>query len=162
VNAEDARGDFKLLRKILGSARTIAIVGLSKSWERPSNFAAKYMQSHGYKIIPVNPNYTEVLGEKCYASLRDIPIEIDIVDCFRQVEEIPGILEDALAINGKCMWMQLGIIDLKSAQNAVDRGLDVIVDRCVKIEHARLFGGLNYCGVNTGVISSRRHQSPPH
>ena len=105
MNAEDARGDFKLLRKILGSARTIAIVGLSKSWERPSNFAAKYMQSHGYKIIPVNPNYTEVLGEKCYASLRDIPIEIDIVDCFRQVEEIPGILEDALS-----RWLTLPFV----------------------------------------------------
>jgi uncharacterized protein len=160
VNVEEARGDFQLLRKILSSARTIAVVGLSKSWERPSNFAAKYMQSHGYKIVPVNPGYTKILGEKCYANLRDIPFEIDIVDCFRKVEEIPGILEDALVINAKCIWMQLGIVDLKSAQEAYDQGLEVVVDRCVKIEHARLFGGLNYCGVNTGVISSKRQQSP--
>jgi len=160
VKIDEARGDFKQLKELLSSARTIAVVGLSKNWERPSNFAAKYMQNHGYKIVPVNPGYTEILGEKCYASLRQIPFEIDIVDCFRAVEEIPTILEETSAIKAKCLWMQLGIIDLLSARKAVDLGIEVIVDRCVKIEHARLFGGLNYCGVNTRVISSKRHQSP--
>jgi len=160
VKIDEARGDFKKLKKLLSRARTIAIVGLSKNWARPSNFAAQYMQNHGYKIVPVNPSYTEILGEKCYANLREIPFEIDIVDCFRKVEEIPAILEETSAIKAKCLWMQLGIIDLLSARKAVDLGIEVIVDRCVKIEHARLFGGLNYCGVNTRVISSKRHQSP--
>ena len=148
--------DIPTLRRILRNARTIAVVGLSANWYRPSYFAAKYMQEHGYRIIPVNPAYQEVLGEKCYPSLRDIPEKIDMVDCFRKSEEIPAIAEDAVAIGAKTLWMQLGVINEAAALRAQQAGLDVVMDRCVKIEHARLFGGLNWAGVNTKVISAKR------
>lgn len=148
--------DIPTLRRILGEAKTIAVVGLSANWHRPSNFAAKYMQEHGYRIIPVNPMYTEVLGERCYPGLRDIPEPVDMVDCFRASAEIPAIAHDAITIGAKVLWMQLGIINLDAARLARDAGLEVVMDRCVKIEHARLFGGLNFVGVNTRVISSRR------
>ena len=150
--------DINTLRRILKQARTIAVVGLSANWWRPSYFAAKYMQEHGYRIIPVNPAYPEVLGEKCYASLRDIPEKVDIVDCFRKSEEIPPIAADAVAIGAKVLWMQIGVINHNAAATARAAGLDVVMDRCVKIEHARLFGGLNWAGVNTKVISSKRPQ----
>jgi hypothetical protein len=114
------------------------------------------MQEHGYRVIPVNPMYQEVLGEKCYASLRDIPEPVDIVDCFRASAEIPSIAADAIAIKAKVLWMQLGVINYAAARLARDAGLDVVIDRCVKIEHARLFGGLNFVGVNTRVISAKR------
>ena len=116
------------------------------------------MQEHGYRVIPVNPAYPEVLGEKCYASLRDIPEKVDIVDCFRKSEEIPAIAEEAIAIGAKVLWMQIGVINHAAAEQARTAGLDVVMDRCVKIEHARLFGGLNWVGVNTKVISSKRPQ----
>ena len=148
--------DIPTLRKILRNARTIAIVGLSANWYRPSYFAAKYMQEHGYRIIPVNPAYQEVLGEKCYPSLRDVPEKIDMVDCFRKSAEIPAIAEDAIAIGAKTLWMQLGVVNEAAALRAQEAGLDVVMDRCVKIEHARLFGGLNWAGVNTRVISAKR------
>lgn len=148
--------DIANLRRVLKSAKTLAVVGLSANWWRPSYFAAKYMQEHGYRIIPVNPAYTEVLGEKCYASLKDIPHKIDIVDCFRKSAEIPALAEEAIAIGATCLWMQLGVMNDSAAARASAAGLDVIVDRCVKIEHARLFGGLNFIGVNTQVISARR------
>jgi predicted CoA-binding protein len=150
--------DINTLRRILKEARTVAVVGLSANWWRPSYFAAKYMQEHGYRIIPVNPAYPEVLGEKCYASLRDIPERVDIVDCFRKSEEIPPFVEEAIAIGAKVLWMQLGVINHEAAARARDAGLEVVMDRCVKIEHARLFGGLNWVGVNTKVISSKRPQ----
>jgi hypothetical protein len=150
--------DINTLRRILKEARTIAVVGLSANWWRPSYFAAKYMQEHGYRIIPVNPAYPEVLGEKCYASLRDIPEQVDIVDCFRKSEEIPPIADEAIAIGAKILWMQLGVINHEAAAKARNAGLELVMDRCVKIEHARLFGGLNWVGVNTKVISSKRPQ----
>ena len=150
--------DINTLRRILKEARTIAVVGLSANWWRPSYFAAKYMQEHGYRIIPVNPAYPEVLGEKCYASLRDIPEKVDIVDCFRKSEEIAPIAADAVAIGAKVLWMQIGVINHDAAAAARAAGLDVVMDRCVKIEHARLFGGLNWAGVNSKVISSKRPQ----
>jgi len=150
--------DINTLRRILKEARTIAVVGLSANWWRPSYFAAKYMQEHGYRIIPVNPAYPEVLGEKCYASLRDIPERVDIVDCFRKSEEIPPLAEEAIAIGAKVLWMQLGVINHEAAARARNAGLEVVMDRCVKIEHARLFGGLHWVGVNTKVISSKRPQ----
>ena len=148
--------DIPALRRILRNARTIAVVGLSANWYRPSYFAAKYMQEHGYRIVPVNPAYQEVLGEKCYPSLRDIPEKIDMVDCFRKSEEIPAIAEDAIAIGAKTLWMQLGVVNEAAALRAQQEGLEVVMDRCVKIEHARLFGGLNWAGVNTKVISAKR------
>ena len=148
--------DIPTLRRILRTNRVIAMVGLSANWYRPSYFAAKYMLDHGYRVIPVNPQYREVLGQKCYASLRDIPEKIDIVDCFRKSGEIMPIAEDAIAIGAKVLWMQLGVINEAAAQKARAAGLEVVMDHCVKIEYARLFGGLNWAGVNTGVISAKR------
>ncbi len=148
--------DIAGLRRILARSHTIAVVGLSAQWHRPSNFAAKYMQAHGYRVIPVNPTYASVLGETCYPSLRAIPLPVDIVDCFRKAPEMPALAEDAVAIGAKVFWMQLGIENDAAARRASDAGLDVVMNRCVKIEHARIMGGLNWAGVNTGVISSRR------
>ena len=148
--------DIAGLRRILATCRSLAVVGLSAQWYRPSFFAAKYMQDHGYRIIPVNPRYHEVLGQRCYASLRDIPEPVDLVDCFRKADEIPAIAEDAIAIGAKVLWMQLGIENADATKRASDAGLDVVMNRCVKIEHARILGGLNFAGVNTGVISARR------
>ncbi len=154
--------DINTLRRILKQSKTIAVVGLSANWWRPSYFAAKYMQEHGYRIIPVNPAYQEVLGEPCYRSVRDIPEPVDIVDCFRKSEEIPAIADDAIAIGAKVLWMQLGVINPEAADKARKAGLEVVMDRCVKIEHARLFGGLNWAGVNTKVISSKRPHWLPY
>lgn len=148
--------DIAGLRHILARSHTIAVVGLSAQWHRPSNFAAKYMQAHGYRVIPVNPTYASVLGETCYPSLRAIPVPVDIVDCFRRAPEMPALADDAVAIGAKVFWMQLGIENDAAASRAADAGLDVVMNRCVKIEHARIMGGLNWAGVNTGVISSRR------
>src|SRR5271165_1614678 len=150
--------DIPTLRRILKTSRVIAVVGLSADWFRPSYFVAKYLQDHGYRVIPVNPRYPEILGEKCYASLRDIPEKVDVVDCFRKSEDIPPIAEDAIAIGAKVLWMQIGVISEAAAERARAAGLEVVMDRCVKIEHARLFGGLNWVGVNTKVISSKRPQ----
>lgn len=144
------------LYRMLRNYRTIAIVGVSNSPHRPSYFAAKYLQHHGYQVIPVNPRYDTVLGETSYSSLTDIPVPVDIVDCFRRAEEIPQLAEQAIAIGAKCLWLQLGVTHAASEKKARDAGLDVVSNRCVKIEHGRLFGGLNYAGVNTGIISSRR------
>ena len=152
------------LRRILGTCKTIAVVGLSPQWHRPSFFAAKYMQGHGYKIIPVNPTATEVLGQRCYPSLTAAAAEhrIEMVDCFRKSDDIPPIADEAIAIGARCLWMQIGVIHEASAAKARVAGLDVVMDRCVKIEHARLFGGLGWAGVNTKVISSRRPQHLPY
>jgi predicted CoA-binding protein len=144
------------LHRILRQYKTIAIVGLSNAPHRPSYFAAKYMQHHGYRVIPVNPRYEEILGEKSYKTLADIAVPIDIVNCFRKPEEIPALAEQAIDVNAKCLWLQLGIKHAAAEKRARDAGLDVVADRCVKIEHGRLFGGLNFAGVNTGIISSRR------
>ena len=148
--------DIPTLRRILRSARTLAVVGLSAEWHRPSFFAAKYMQEHGYRIIPVNPRYAEILGERCHASLETIDEPVDIVDVFRKTEDVLPIARQAIAIGAKCLWQQIGVKNLEAAKLAADAGLDIVMDRCVKIEHARFFGGLNLVGMNTGVISSRR------
>ena len=148
--------DIRTLRRVLQNHRTIAVVGLSADWFRPSYFAAKYMQEHGYRIIPVNPKYTEILGETCYPSLKDIPHPIDIVDVFRKPADTPSIAQEAVDIGAKVFWLQLGVINEDAQAIAQQAGLTVVVDRCVKIEHARLFGGLGWFGVNTGVISARR------
>jgi predicted CoA-binding protein len=148
--------DIAGLRRILARSRTLAVVGLSAQWYRPSYFAAKYMQDHGYRIIPVNPRYDEVLGEKCFPDLRSIPEPVDLVDCFRKAGDIPPLADEAIAIGAKVLWMQLGIVNEAAARRASAAGLDVVMNRCVKIEHARILGGLNWAGVNTGVISSRR------
>ena len=144
------------LRRILTTCRSIAVVGLSADWNRPSHFAAKYMQQHGYRIVPVNPRYDEILGERCYASLTDIPHPVDLVDVFRRTQDVLPIAEQAIAIGAKCLWQQLGVTNLEADRLAREAGLDSVMDRCVKIEHARLFGGLHFAGVNTRVISARR------
>lgn len=148
--------DSPALRRILTACRTIAVVGLSAEWHRPSYFAAKYMQQHGYRIVPVNPRYDEVLGERCFPSLVDIPHPVDMVDVFRRTEDVLPIAEQAVAIGAKCVWQQLGVHNVEADALARAAGLDSVMDRCVKIEHARLFGGLHFAGVNTRVISARR------
>jgi predicted CoA-binding protein len=154
--------DINTLRRILKQTKTIAVVGLSANWWRPSYFAAKYLQEHGYRIVPVNPQYAEVLNEKCYPNLRAIPFKVDVVDCFRRSEEIPALADDAIAIGAKVLWMQLGVINHAAAEKARTAGLEVVMDRCMKIEHGRLFGGLNWCGVNTRVISAKRPNYLPY
>ena len=148
--------DIPGLRRILKTNKVIAVVGLSGDWFRPSYFAAKYMLEHGYTVIPVNPRYDNILGQKCYEALRDIPVKVDIVDCFRKTGEIMPIAEDAIAIGAKVLWQQLGVLNAEAARKAETAGLEAVMDRCVKIEHARLFGGLNWVGVNTRVISAKR------
>ena len=148
--------DIAGLRRILTQSRVIAVVGLSPNWYRPSFFAAKYLQDHGYRIIPVNPMYSEVLGERCYPDLAAVPDPIDVVDCFRKPAEMPALARAAVGCGAKVFWMQLGIRNDEAARIASEAGLDVVQDRCVKIEHARIMGGLNWAGVNTGVISARR------
>jgi len=150
--------DIPGLRRILKTSKVIAVVGLSADWFRPSYFAAKYMLEHGYTVIPVNPKYDAILGQKCYKSLREIPVKVDIVDCFRKTEDIMPIAEDAIAIGAKVLWQQLGVKNTEAAGKVEAAGLEAVIDRCVKIEHARLFGGLNWCGVNTKVISAKRPQ----
>jgi predicted CoA-binding protein len=152
------------LRHILGTCRTIAVVGLSPQWHRPSFFAAKYMQAHGYRIVPVNPMASEILGERCYPSITAAAADhrIDMVDCFRKSEDIPPLAEEAIAIGAQCLWLQLGVVNEDAASRAHAAGLAVVMDRCVKIEHARLFGGLNWAGVNTRVISAKRPQQLPY
>ena len=155
------------LRDVLGHCRTIAVVGLSPQWHRPSYFAAKYMQSHGYRIIPVNPLVAaeggSILGERCFSSVVKAAQavaqqggRIDLVDCFRKSADIPPLAEEAIAIGARCLWLQLGVVNEEAAERAEAAGLQVIQNRCVKIEHARLFGGLHWAGVNTRVISARR------
>ena len=148
--------DIATLRRILRTSRTIAIVGLSAEWHRPSFFAAKYLQEHGYRVVPVNPRYDKILGERCHPTLTTIEIPVDIVDVFRRTEDVMSIAEEAIAIGAKCLWQQIGVKNEAAAALAASAGLEVVMNRCVKIEHGRLFGGLNWAGVNTGVISARR------
>ncbi len=148
--------DSDKLRRILKGSRTIAVVGLSAQWHRPSYFAAKYMQEHGYRVIPVNPTYPEILGEKSYKRLADIPEKVDVVDCFRKSSEIPALAEEAIAMGAKVLWMQLGVENAEARARAEAAGLEVVENRCVKIEHGRFFGGLGWAGVNTKVISAKR------
>ncbi len=150
--------DIPTLRRILNQNRVIAVVGLSAKWHRPSFFAAKYMQDHGYRIIPVNPNYPEILGETCYPDLASIPEPVDMVDLFQRADTTPDYARQAIEIGAKCVWLQLGIINQEAHQITQDAGLDFVMDHCVKIEHARLFGGLNFIGVNTRVVSSQRNK----
>ena len=148
--------DIETIRSILKENKSIAVVGLSANWNRPSFFASKYMQQKGYKIIPVNPRYSEILGEKCYKSLLDIEEKVDIVDCFRKSDDILPIATDAIKIKAKVLWMQLSVFNEDAAILSRNAGLKVVQDRCVKIEHARLFGGLNWFGVNTKIISAKK------
>ncbi|MDN5938332.1 MAG: CoA-binding protein [Salinisphaera sp.] len=154
--------DIQTLRRILSETRTIAIVGLSPKWHRPSYFAGKYLLDHGYRVIPVNPGQTEILGQKCYPSLLELPEPVDVVDVFRRSEDLPPLVDQAIEIRAGVLWTQIGVIHEEAAAKARQAGLEVVMDRCMKIEYARLFGGLNFVGVNTGVISARRPLCLPH
>jgi predicted CoA-binding protein len=147
--------------RILERYKRIAMVGLSSNPFRPSHFAAIYMRSEGYDVTPVNPREKEVLGLRSYPSLRDVPGPIEIVDIFREPAAVPEIVEEAIAVGAKVVWMQLGVVHEEAAERARQAGIEVVMDRCVKIEHARFFGGLSTIGLNTGVISAqkRNHSS---
>ena len=150
--------DINTLRRLLRENHVIAVVGLSGDWFRPSYFAAKYLQEHGYRIVPVNPRYAgrSILGERCFAGLREIPDKVDVVDVFRKTDDVPPIADDAIAIGAKVLWQQIGVRNEAAAAKARAAGLETVMDRCMKIEHGRLFGGLNWVGVNTKVISAKR------
>ena len=156
--------DVETLRRILRENRVVAMVGLSADWFRPSYFAAKYLQEHGYTVIPVNPRYAggQVLGETCYGSLREVPGKVDVVDVFRRTGDVGPIADEAIAIGAKVLWQQIGVQNEAAAAKARAAGLDTVMDRCMKIEHGRLFGGLNWMGVNTRVISAKRPRQPAY
>ena len=142
--------------RILERYRRIAMVGLSSNPFRPSHFAAIYLLSEGYDVIPVNPRESTILGRKSYPSLAAAPGPIEVVDIFREPAAAPAIVEEAIAVGAKVVWMQLGVINEEAAERARAAGLEVVMDRCMKIEHARFFGGLNSIGMNTAVITSKR------
>lgn len=148
--------DTNEIRRIFLEVHTIAMVGLSRNWYRPSYFAAKYLIDHGYRVVPVNPNYKEILGQTCYPDLASIPVEIDVVDLFQRAEKTPSYARQAAEIKAKVVWLQLGVMNNETERIAKDAGMDYVEDRCMKIEHSRIFGGLNFVGVNTGIISSTR------
>jgi len=152
--------DDAYLRGILKSVRTIAMVGASEHWNRPSYFAMKYLQGKGYRVIPVNPQAKgeEILGEKVYSDLAEVPGKIDMVDIFRRADAVPGIVDQAIAKGAKVVWMQLGVRHDAAAHKAEAAGLQVVMNRCPKIEYSRLHGELAWSGVNTGIISSKRRK----
>src|SRR5580700_3489491 len=150
------------IRSILERVRTIAMVGASSNWNRPSYFVMKYLRGKGYRVIPVNPGIAgqELLGERVYASLRDIPEPVDMVDVFRPAAETPAIVEDAIAIGAPVVWMQLGIRNDEAAAMAEAAGIEIIMNRCPKIEFGRFGGELSWSGVNSGIIQNRAPQAP--
>ena len=148
--------DTNTLRRILTDSSTVAIVGLSAKWHRPSFFVAKYLLDHGFTVVPVNPNYDEVLGQKCYPDLASIPQSVDIVDLFQRPQTAPGYARQAIAIGARVLWLQLSVTSEEARRIAEDGNLEYVENKCVKIEHGRIFGGLNFMGVDTKIISSRR------
>ena len=142
--------------RILQQYKRIAMVGLSANPYRPSHFAARYMKAAGYEIFPVNPRERTILGLPCFASLAEVPPPVEIVDIFRETAAVPAIVEEAIAAGAKVIWMQLGVIHEPAAERALQAGLEVVMDRCVKIEHARFFGGLSTLGLNAGVLSAKK------
>ncbi|HEX4833454.1 MAG TPA: CoA-binding protein [Trebonia sp.] len=148
--------DALVIQRILHSATTIAVVGLSANELRPSNFVGYYLQRHGYQVIPVNPKEATILGEKSYPSLHDIPVHVDVVDVFRAPAALPGIARDAAAIGAGALWCQFGVINAEGAQIAAGAGLPVVMDRCLKIEHARYAGRMHWLGFNTQRVTSVR------
>ncbi len=148
------------LRDILKDVRTIAMVGASPYWNRPSYFAMKYLQEKGYRVIPVNPQAAgeEILGEKVYRDLSEVPEKIDMVDLFRRSDAAGPLVDQAIAKGAKVVWMQLGVRNDEAAAKAEAAGLKVVMNRCPKIEYSRLHGELAWSGVNTGIISSKRRK----
>ncbi len=158
MTAFSDRYDDQYLRRILRETKTIAMVGASANWNRPSYFAMKYLLDRGYKVIPVNPAAAgqEILGQKVYASLEDLPVKVDMVDIFRNSEAAGPITDDAIRHGAKIVWMQLGVVNEAAAERARNAGLKVVMNRCPKIEHARLCGTIEWHGIASGVISSRK------
>jgi uncharacterized protein len=148
--------DPETVRRLLGGSRSIAVVGLSPNPLRASNFVAYYLQRRGYRVVPVNPRESEILGERSYPSLADLPEPVDIVDVFRAPEALPGIATEAVAAGAGALWCQFGVIDEEGTRIATDGGLPTVVDLCLKVEHARHLGRMHWLGFNTGQISSRR------
>jgi predicted CoA-binding protein len=148
--------DPRTIQRLLREAKTIAIVGLSTDTQRASWFVANYLQQEGYRIVPVHPTATELLGERVYASLTDIPIPVDIVDVFRPAVEAPEFARQAIAIRARAFWMQLKLASMEAAALAREAGLDVVADRCIKMEHARYCGRLQCAGMNTEIITARK------
>jgi predicted CoA-binding protein len=148
--------DPHTIQRVLREAKTIAIVGLSSNTLRASHFVGFYLKRHGYRVVPVNPREKEILGEQSYASLRDVPMPIDIVNVFRAPDAVPGIAKDAVAIGAKCLWCQFNVINEEGARIAQEGGLDVVMDRCIKVEHARFVGRMHWLGFNTQRITSVR------
>ncbi|MCY3768417.1 MAG: CoA-binding protein [Gammaproteobacteria bacterium] len=148
--------DTNKIREILLNSKTVAMVGLSAKWHRPSYFAAKYLLDKGYRVIPVNPNYDEILGQRCYPDLASIPEPVDVVDLFQRADTTPGYAREAIAVRARVLWLQLGIVNGETEKIAKEAKLLYVQDRCMKIEHGRIFGGLNFMGVDTKIISSRR------
>ena len=148
--------DALVIQRVLHSARTIAIVGLSKNELRASYFVGYYLKRHGYQVIPVNPREPEILGEKSYASLTDVPVPVDIVNVFRAPDALPGIAREAVSIHAGALWCQFGVINEEGARIAESGGLTVIMDRCLKVEHARYVGRMHWLGFNTQRITSVR------
>jgi predicted CoA-binding protein len=158
MNHETYTNDY--LRQILRQTRTIAMVGASPHWNRPSYFVMKYLQAKGFRVIPVNPRAAgeEILGETCHAALAQVPVPVDMVDVFRTSDAAPAIVEDAIRIGAKTVWMQIGVRHDAAAARAEDAGLSVVMNHCPKIEYSRLCGELGWNGVNTGIITARRHK----
>ena len=148
--------DPLLIQRVLHGAKTIAVVGLSNNHLRASYFVGFYLRRHGYRVIPVNPRESEILGEKSYGSLRDIPVPIDIVNVFRAPDAVPAIAKDAVAIGAKALWCQFTVISEEGARIAEAGGVSVIMDRCLKVEHARYVGRMHWLGFNTQRITSVR------
>jgi predicted CoA-binding protein len=148
--------DEDTIRAVLHTARVIAIVGLSSNVLRPSHFVGFYLQRHGYRIVPVNPRETAVLGERSYGSLLEVPFPVDVVDVFRAPSAVPAIAAEAAQIGAKALWLQFGVISLEGARLASEAGLQVVMDRCLKVEHARHLGRMHWLGFNTGVVTAQR------
>jgi uncharacterized protein len=148
-----------VIRQILLTARTIAIVGLSSNPLRPSNFVGFYLQRHGYRIVPVNPREREAVGQPAFATLSDIPFPVDVVDVFRAPQFVPEVAQEAVKIGAKALWLQFGVISPEGARIAHDGGLQVVMDRCMKVEHARNLGRMHWLGFNTGVVGAQRASS---
>lgn len=160
---QDQRDRFqnlKVIRELLGTAKTIAVVGMSTEKTKASNMVASYMRDEGYMVIPVNPRAKEIMGLKCYPDLKSIPVDVDVVQVFRPANEVAGIVEDAIAIGAKAVWMQLRIIDIASAEKALAGGLGIIVDKCMKMEHGRFGGALHFAGMNTEVVTAQKRKYP--
>ena len=141
---------------VLRAMRTVAIVGLSSNELRASHFVGFYLRRHGYRVVPVNPREEEVLGERSYPSVAEVPFAVDVVDVFRRPEAVPEIAEEAVAAGARALWLQYGVISPEGAEIAVRGGLRVVMDRCLKVEHARHLGRMHWLGFNTERISSRR------